>query len=171
MVNIASLSPYLSSHVSKGHRVAAEEPVIDADLGPNFYMRSIRFCGIPWVLPEIYALVRQQMTDLEELPKTWDAWHNNMCEVQIRLREQMVVPIRALLPSNFLDWCIKEKLTPAREARNRYAAMVARQAVASIGDDDVNYATEKPDVFAFSVTDPINACEKCGGLIYRVRLN
>lgn len=87
--------------------------------------------GIPWYAREDYRAILEVMTDADKLPKTFEAWRERAEELERQIKSRGHIVVRAAIkPQEFSAWCIARGLNVDANARNLFAAGVARDAVA-----------------------------------------
>jgi len=86
--------------------------------------------GIPWYRREDYPRIRKIMADGERFPEAYEDWLHRAEAVERRIAASGVPAIRAMIdPEQFLIWCKIRASKCDSQARGRFAAEKARDAV------------------------------------------
>jgi len=92
--------------------------------------RRIGAMGIPWYRREDYPRIRKIMADGERFAEAYDDWLHRAEAIERRIAANGVPAIRAVIdPGQFLIWCEIRALKCDSQARGRFAAEKARDAI------------------------------------------
>jgi hypothetical protein len=86
--------------------------------------------GIPWYKREDYPRIRKTMADSKALPETYYDWLRRAEALERRIAANGVTAVCAMIdPEQFLIWCRIRALKCDSQARGRFAAEKARDAI------------------------------------------
>lgn len=89
--------------------------------------QRISAVGIPWYRRDDYERIRAVMVDGHRLPPTFAAWLKAAQQVIEQLHRQGAVAVKAHVdPDAFVSWCAARGLQVDADARQQFAAAVAR---------------------------------------------
>lgn len=86
--------------------------------------------GMVWYQPEHYDAVLRVMSDSHKLPRTFHEWRMQAESHEKKFRREGKIVVRAFIdPETFPDWCRARGLNIDAQARNHFAALVAKETV------------------------------------------
>lgn len=89
---------------------------------------SVTILGMVWYKPEHYDAVLRVMADSHKLPRTFHEWRMQAESHEKQFRRGGKIVVRAFIdPETFPDWCLARGLNIDAQARNRFAALVAKE--------------------------------------------
>lgn len=91
---------------------------------------KIKALGIAWYNPQDYPTILKVMADADNLPRTFQEWHDRMHKREVELIAAGHNCVRVIIdPRTFPAWCAANGLKLDAEGRTSFAAeQAARQA-------------------------------------------
>jgi len=90
----------------------------------------IRALGMVWYRAEDYSAILRIMSDRNKLPAQYAIWRMQAESLEKKLRREGHIIFRAYIdPETFPEWCRSRGLNIDAEARNQFAALVAKDNV------------------------------------------
>lgn len=91
---------------------------------------GIQHVGMVWYRLEDYDAILGIMSDREKLPRTFSEWRMKAETGEKKLRRDGKVVVRAFIdPKSFPEWCRARGLNIDSQARNQFAATVAKDVI------------------------------------------
>lgn len=97
---------------------------------------SVQILGMVWYRAEDYDACRRIMSDQEKFHANYHLWRMDAETHEKRFRREGKTVVRAFIdPETFPDWCRARSLDINANARNQFAALVAKE-IATGGQAD-----------------------------------